>query len=136
MTAKQPAKPLRSRPQQSGEHSERAFPLASLVNLLTSIVAMVVCVNGAIVLKRIDEAPRSLAAMLITATIVLGAVFGTIIGCGYVHRVRSIMICGSAGVVAGLITLAACVAPAPLAAAAVGVFLPLATVIAMRWRTE
>ena len=120
--------------QPNGEPSERAFPLVALANLFTSCVALAVCVDGNRLLDKIgenlDRWPEMLAATAATGGV--GMLLGAFIGIGQLARRRSILICGLAGTLAALATLAACVSPGPLAASIVAIFLPLVMVIALR----
>jgi hypothetical protein len=109
----------------SRRDSDRAYPLIALVNLVTAFVALVVCVDGPGLLKEAAQPNGEWPRMLITAGVAgTGALFGAIIGLRHIYLWRSMIICGAAGIVVGLITVAACLSPPPLAPAVVAVLLP------------
>lgn len=117
------------------ERTEQAFPLAALISLLTSVVALLVCIDGRDLGEAVDKAPVEQVLFSMGGALLFGALFGACIGCGTIRRTRGILVCGAAGALAALATLAACVAPGPLAPSIVAVFLPVVTVFAIRWRT-
>lgn len=116
--------------------SEHAFPLAALISLLTSVVALIVCIDGRELSKVIDRTPVDQIMFSVAAALSIGALFGACIGCGNIHRTRGITICGATGALAALATIAACAAPGPLVPSLIAVFLPVVTVLAIRWHTQ
>jgi hypothetical protein len=113
----------------SSREDDRAYPLIALVNLATAIVAIGVCVNGPGVLEEAAD-PNAIRSHLLMAFCIggTGAVFGGIIGLGFLNRCRSAILCGGTGMFVGLITYAAFISPPPLAPALVAIFLPVITV--------
>jgi len=117
--------------------SERSYPMIALVNLLTAFVALAVCVNGPGLIEaaaRLRTAGSLLEAVVGMAGV--GALFGAMMGLGHVSLWRSALTCSVAGIVVGLMTLAVCVSPPPIAPAVVGMFLPAVTVGIFRYGSD
>jgi hypothetical protein len=116
----------------------RSFPLIALVQLATFLAALVACINGQELSRRVHQA---VVEPLMVASAVLGAcasvgLIGIIIGMSQLHMNRSALIGGGVGALYGLVILAVYIAPAPVERSAAAAAMLLLTTIAFRIRAD